>query len=111
MDATESRTFRALLRRGMRRWGKGIAAKLGKGYSTLMNELSGQRGYKLSVETAIKIMRETKNYSALEYLAALTGRVALPLEKRGAGAKVKLFGGLLHIRWRRAARHQREEAA
>lgn len=58
---------------------KALADEIGKGESTLRNELTEQPGYKLGLRTAVLIMRRTGDYRALDGLEKSFGRVAFEI--------------------------------
>ena len=64
---------------------KALAAEIGKGESTLRNELTEQPGYKLGLQTALLIMSRTKNLEALDEIERRFGRVAYTLPKPQKG--------------------------
>lgn len=57
---------------------KALAPEIGKGESTLRNELNGQEGYKLGLITAVNIWRLTKDFRSLDRIEHILGRVAFP---------------------------------
>lgn len=60
---------------------KALAPDIGKGESTLRNELTQQPGYKLGLMTAFQIISRTGDLKALDRIEALLGRVAFTLPK------------------------------
>jgi len=82
-----------------------IAELLGKGYSTLMNELNGSiPGHKFGVMHLIPFMEATGSLRPLDYLAGAMGAVVIRLPKAGQGgctterdavAAVREFGELM----------------
>jgi hypothetical protein len=82
-----------------------IAALLGKGYSTLMNELNGAiPGHKFGVLQLIPVMEATGSLRPLDYLAGAMGAVVVrlpgagrghPTTERDAVAAVREFGELM----------------
>ena len=82
-----------------------IAELLGKGYSTLMNELNGSiPGHKFGVMHLIPFMEATGSIRPLDYLAGAMGAVVIRLPKAGQGgctmerdavATVREFGELM----------------
>ncbi len=60
---------------------KALAPELGKGESTLRNELTFQPGYKLGLLTALLIMKHTGNLRALDTIEGMFGRVAFDLPR------------------------------
>ena len=60
---------------------KALAPEIGKGESTLRNELSGQPGYKLGLLTALLIMKKTGDLAALDRIERMFGRVAFVLPR------------------------------
>lgn len=82
-----------------------IAALLGKGYSTLMNELNGAiPGHKFGLMQLIPVMEATGSTRALDYLAGAMGAVVIRLPRPGHGhptterdavAAVREFGELM----------------
>jgi len=55
---------------------KALAPEIGKGESTLRNELTQQPGYKLGLMTSILIMQKTGDLRALDQIESLFDRVA-----------------------------------
>ncbi len=55
---------------------KALADEIGKGESTLRNELNRQQGYKLGLHTALNILDRTGDLTALDKIEARYGRVA-----------------------------------
>ena len=55
---------------------KALAPEIGKGESTLRNELTQQPGYKLGLITAIMIMKKTWNLQALDRIEDIFHRTA-----------------------------------
>ena len=82
-----------------------IAALLGKGYSTLLNELNGALpGHKFGLMQLIPVMEGTGSTRALDYLAGAMGAVVIRLPRPGQGhptterdavAAVREFGELM----------------
>lgn len=82
-----------------------IAALLGKGYSTLLNELNGAiPGHKFGLMQLIPVMEATGSTRALDYLAGAMGAVVIRLPRPGQGhptterdavAAVREFGELM----------------
>lgn len=82
-----------------------IAALLGKGYSTLMNEVNGAiEGHKFGVLHLIPLMEATGSTRALDYLAGAMGAVVIRLPRPGQGGAtterdamtaVREFGSLM----------------
>lgn len=64
---------------------KALAPEIGKGESTLRNELTQQPGYKLGLVTAIMIMQKTGDTDAIDRMEAVLGRVAYKLPKASNG--------------------------
>lgn len=64
---------------------KALCDEIGKGESTLRNELTQQEGFKLGLSTAILIMRKTGDLKALDAIEEDLGRVAffLPTPEDG----------------------------
>jgi hypothetical protein len=60
---------------------KALAPELGKGESTLRNELIEQPGYKLGLLTAIQIWKKTGDFRALDHIETALGRVAFGIPK------------------------------
>jgi len=83
---------------------KTIAAECGKTYTTFMNELSGQPGFKVGVEMLLPIMNASGSDRPLEFLAGMRGGVFFKLPNAPAGLSrseqqalkaVKEFGDLM----------------
>lgn len=55
---------------------KALADEIGKGESTLRNELTEQPGYKLGLRTAILVMRRTEDLRALDGVEKMFNRIA-----------------------------------
>jgi len=55
-----------------------------KAESTLRAELNGQRGYKVGLSTALQIIEQTGDLSALDIVEESLGRVAFPIPKADA---------------------------
>ena len=53
-----------------------LAPEMGKGESTLRNELTQQPGYKLGLMDAIQIMKKTENLRALDRIEGMFNRTA-----------------------------------
>lgn len=64
---------------------KALASDLGKGESTLRNELTQQPGYKLGLVTAIQIIKMTDDIKPLDRIESFFGRVAFDLPKPEPG--------------------------
>lgn len=63
-----------------------IAELLGKGYSTLLNELNGSiPGHKFGAMHLIPLMEATGSLRPLDYLAGAMGAVVIRLPKAGQG--------------------------
>lgn len=60
---------------------KALADELGKGESTLRNELTEQPGYKLGMRTAVLIMRRTGDLRPLDGIENMFGRIAFAIPK------------------------------
>jgi len=60
---------------------KALANEIGKGESTLRNELTQQPGYKHGLITAILILKKTQDLRALDRIEALFDRVAFQLPR------------------------------
>jgi hypothetical protein len=58
---------------------KALCDEIGKGESTLRNELTQQEGYKLGLITTILIMRKTGDLEALDRIEAMFNRAAFLL--------------------------------
>jgi hypothetical protein len=58
---------------------KALAPRLGKAESTIRNELTEQQGYKLGFRTAVLIIRITQDFSALDRIEQMCGRVAFDI--------------------------------
>ena len=55
---------------------KALAPEMGKGESTLRNELTQQPGYKLGIMDAVLIMKKTSNLRALDRIEGMFNRTA-----------------------------------
>jgi len=60
---------------------KALAPEIGKGESTLRNELTQQDGYKLGLLTTILIMTKTGDLTALDLIERHFNRVAFPVPR------------------------------
>jgi hypothetical protein len=68
-----------------------------KAESTLRNELNRQPGYKLGLATAVRIIRITRDFSALDCIEKMCGRVAFdipPLASADRAPLLELAGQL-----------------
>jgi hypothetical protein len=60
---------------------KALADEIGKGESTLRNELTEQPGYKLGLRTAVLILRRTGDLRPLDGIEEMLGRIAFALPR------------------------------
>ena len=76
---------------------KALAPEMGKGESTLRNELTQQPGYKLGLMDAIQIMKKTENLRALDRIEGMFNRTAFQIpnpEYNNAVTIMKLVANL-----------------
>jgi hypothetical protein len=66
-----------------------------KSESTLRGELNRQPGHKLALSTSIKIIQITKDYSPLDVIEEMMGRVAYTIPKPEPGDTVKNIAALM----------------
>lgn len=64
---------------------KEIASAVGKAYVTLMNELKGQPGHKVSADLVLPLMLQTGSKRGLHFLAASMDSVVIDLPRVGKG--------------------------
>jgi len=60
---------------------KALADEIGKGESTLRNELTEQPGYKLGLRTAVMILRRTGDLRPLDGIEEMFGRISFPIPR------------------------------
>ena len=76
---------------------KALASEMGKGESTLRNELTQQPGYKVGIMDAIQIMKKTGNLRALDRIEEMFSRTAFMIpnpEYNNAVTIMKLVANL-----------------